>query len=273
MPDRAGGHSVADMPTTTGVLSALHHEVRGAGPPVVFITGASGDAGHFARTAEQLAGEFTTVAYDRRGCSRSAPLPAGEMMSIAGQADDAARLIEELGLAPAVVFGTSGGGDILLDLLARRPAVLRGAIVHEPAVIALTDAGDDDPLAPIAELASADPRAAMEAFHRLNTSDATFEGLDPQLRERILRNGAGFFAQQLPAYRAFLPDVEGIRASRVPLRLLVSADGTPPLIGATERLARELALELESISGHHAPYLQQPEAFAEELRPILRELV
>jgi pimeloyl-ACP methyl ester carboxylesterase len=259
------------MPTTTGVLSDLHHEIRGAGPPVVFITGASGDAGHFARAAERLAGEFTTVAYDRRGCSRSAPLPEG-VMSIAGQADDAARLIEELGLAPAVVFGTSGGGDILLDLLARRPAVLRGAIVHEPALVALADAGDD-PLGPIVELADTDPRAAMEAFHRLNTSDATFEALDPRLRERILRNRAGFFTQQLPAYRAFLPDVDRIRVSGVPLRLVVSADGTPPLIGATRRLARELGLELGSISGHHAPYLQQPEAFAEELRPILRELV
>jgi pimeloyl-ACP methyl ester carboxylesterase len=270
MPGQATARSVADMPTTTAVRSDLHHEVRGAGPPVLFITGASGDAGHFARAAERLAGEFTTVAYDRRGCSRSAPLPAG-VMSIAGQADDAARLIEELELAPAIVFGTSGGGDILLDLLARRPGVLRGAIVHEPALVAMADAGDD-PLGPIVELASADPRAAMEAFHRLNTSDATFEALDPQLRERILRNGAGFFAQQLPAYRAFLPDVERIRASGVPLRLLVSADGTPPLIGATRWLARELELELGSISGHHAPYLQQPEAFAEELRPILREL-
>jgi pimeloyl-ACP methyl ester carboxylesterase len=194
------------------------------------------------------------------------------VMSIADQADDAARLIDELGLAPAVVFGTSGGGDILLDLLARRPAVLRGAIVHEPALVALADAGDD-PLGPIVDLADTDPRAAMEAFHRLNTSDATFEALDPQLRERILRNGAGFFAQQLPAYKAFLPDVERIRASDVPLRLLVSADGTPPLIGASHRLAQELTLEVGAITGHHAPYLQQPDAFAEELRPILRELV
>jgi pimeloyl-ACP methyl ester carboxylesterase len=272
MPARATALSVTDMPTTTGVLSDLHHEVRGAGPPVVFIPGASGDAGHFARAAERLAGEFTTIAYDRRGCSRSAPLPADEVMSIAGQADDAARLIEELGAAPAVVFGTSGGGDILLELIARKPAVLRGAIVHEPAVVALAPPGDD-PVRPIAELAVADPRAAMEAFHRLNTSDATFEALDPQLRKRILRNGTGFFAQQLPAYKAFLPDVEQIRASGVPLRLLVSAEGAPPLIGATHRLAQQLALELGSISGHHAPYLQQPEAFAEELRPILRELV
>ena len=35
------------MPTRTRVLSDLHHEVRGSGPPVLFISGASGDAGHF----------------------------------------------------------------------------------------------------------------------------------------------------------------------------------------------------------------------------------
>ena len=96
------------MSTTTSVLADLHHEVRGSGPPVLFISGASGDAGHFARTAARLDDEFTTVAYDRRGCSRSAGLPDGEIMSIAAQADDAAELIEELELAPAIVFGTSG---------------------------------------------------------------------------------------------------------------------------------------------------------------------
>jgi pimeloyl-ACP methyl ester carboxylesterase len=195
-------------------------------------------------------------------------------MSIPGQADDAAALIEELGLAPAIAFGTSGGGDILLELIARRPGVLRGAVVHEPALVALAEIPDpkDDPLRPIAELAERDPRAAMEAFVRLHTDDATFEALDAMLRERILQNGAGFFAQQLPAFRTYVPDVERIRAARIPLRLLVSRSGTPFPIGATEGLAGELGIEVELISGHHAPYLRDPEAFAEELRPILREL-
>jgi pimeloyl-ACP methyl ester carboxylesterase len=263
------------MPTTTSVLSDLHHEVCGTGPPVLFITGASGDAGHFARAAERLADEFTTVTYDRRGCSRSAPLPQDDIMSIPGQADDAASLIEELGLAPAIAFGTSGGGDILLELIARRQAALLGAVVHEPALVALAERPDpnEDPLQPIVELADRDPRAAMEAFVRLHTGDATFEALDPMLRERILRNGPRFFAQQLPAFATYVPDAERIRAAGVPLRLLVSREGTPLLIGATEWFAGELGIEVESISGHHAPYLQAPEAFAEELRPILRELV
>lgn len=49
------------MPTKTSVLSDLHHEVRGSGPPVLFISGASGDAGHFARPAERLGLAVETI--------------------------------------------------------------------------------------------------------------------------------------------------------------------------------------------------------------------
>jgi pimeloyl-ACP methyl ester carboxylesterase len=263
------------MPTTTNVLSDLYHKVRGSGPPVLFISGASGDAGHFTRTAERLADEFTTVSYDRRGCSRSAVRADGEVMSIAAQADDAAALIEELGLTPAIGFGTSGGGDILLELIARRPDVLRGAVVHEPALIAVADppAAGEHELGRIAQLAARDPRAAMEAFIRLNTSDATFESLDPELRERVLGNGANFFARELTALASYVPEGERIAASGVRLRLLRSREGTPQLIQATERFGEQAGVAVETVSGHHAPYLQRPEAFAEELRPILRELV
>ena len=138
------------------------------------------------------------------------------MMSIAAQADDAAALIEELGLAPAIVFGTSGGGDIALELVARRPELVRGAIVHEPALIALAgepEEGDHE-LQPIVELAAVDPRRAMEAFVRMNTSDAAFEALDPQLRERMLGNGAHFFSNELAAFAGYVPDADRLRANR-----------------------------------------------------------
>jgi pimeloyl-ACP methyl ester carboxylesterase len=262
------------MSTMTSVLSDLHHEVRGSGLAVLFISGASGDAEHFARAAERLADEFKTVTYDRRGCSRSAQLADGQPMSIAAQADDAAALIEELGLAPAIIFGTSGGGDIALELLARRPELVRGAIVHEPALAALAgeaQAGDVD-LQPIVELAAVDPRRAMEAFVRKHTSDATFEALDPAHRERIIGNGRHFFSRELGSFVGYLPDTRALRANRVPLRVLVGQDGTPQQIRATARLAQQLGLAVEPISGHHAPYLQQPDAFVKELRPILRQL-
>src|SRR5262245_43300549 len=99
----------------------LYYERQGKGPPVLFIAGSTGDAGNFTRTAGLLADEFTTVAYDRRGNSRS-PRPAGwTATSVAEQADDAAALINALDLAPAVIFGASVGGLIALDLIIRYP--------------------------------------------------------------------------------------------------------------------------------------------------------
>ena len=113
----------------------IYYEVQGSGPPVLFISGATGDAGHFGFIAPFLADEFTIVRYDRRGNSRS-PRPVGwGSTSMDEQADDAAGLIKALGLVPCVVFGTSGGGDILLSLLVRHSEVLQGAILHEPALI------------------------------------------------------------------------------------------------------------------------------------------
>ena len=45
----------------------LYYERRGDGPSVLFISGASGDAGHWTGVADVLATQYTVVAYDRRG--------------------------------------------------------------------------------------------------------------------------------------------------------------------------------------------------------------
>ena len=87
----------------------IYHEVRGNGPSVLFIAGATGDCGHFQRVAEILSDEFTVVTYDRRANSRS-PRPDGwEGTSTEEQSEDAAALIEALDIAPAAMFGTSVG--------------------------------------------------------------------------------------------------------------------------------------------------------------------
>jgi pimeloyl-ACP methyl ester carboxylesterase len=46
------------------------------------------------------------------------------------QADDAAALLNELGIGPVAVFGTSCGGNFALYMLIRHPEVVRGAILH-----------------------------------------------------------------------------------------------------------------------------------------------
>jgi pimeloyl-ACP methyl ester carboxylesterase len=117
----------------------LYYEVRGAGPLVLLIMGATGDGGHFHGLVELLADEYTVVTYDRRGNGRS-PRPRGwNTTSNDEQVDDAAALLRSIGLAPAVVFGTSLGAIYALDLLIRHPDAVRGAILHEPPLYGVLD--------------------------------------------------------------------------------------------------------------------------------------
>ena len=49
----------------------IYNEKRGRGPAVLFVSGASGDAGHWTAVADILADAYTVITYDRRGNSRS----------------------------------------------------------------------------------------------------------------------------------------------------------------------------------------------------------
>jgi len=254
----------------------LYCEVRGRGPSVLFISGATGDAGHFTVVAETLADEFTTITYDRRGNSRS-PKPAGWTTTSMGEhADDAAALIRALGAAPAAIFGTSGGGIVAIDLIVRYPEVLRGAIVHEPAIVSVLPYKDQvmTQLKGVLDeaFAKGGPRRAMETFLRLNASDAVFEGCDSALRERMLDNADTFFGLELAAFVGYDPDVAALGRSRVPLRTL-HGDASPSyLVDTTKWLAAKANVPTATLPGNHVPYLQHPAETAELLRPILREL-
>ena len=127
------------MPMVRVNGAELYHEVRGSGPPVLLIMGSTGDGGHFDTLADLLGDEFTVIAYDRPGNGRS-PAPAGwTTTSAVEQADDAAALVDSLAVGPLAVVGTSSGGNFALRMLTRHPAMVRGAVLHEPGVYAVLD--------------------------------------------------------------------------------------------------------------------------------------
>lgn len=110
--------------------TALYAEVRGSGPAVLLIHAGGEDAEEWRPIAERLTG-FTVVTYDRRGTLRSGrdDWPGG---GSAQHADDAAALLESLGLVDVVVFGGSAGGIVALRLALQRPDIIRRALVYEP---------------------------------------------------------------------------------------------------------------------------------------------
>jgi pimeloyl-ACP methyl ester carboxylesterase len=252
----------------------IYHEIRGSGPSVLFVAGATGDGGHFERVAEILSDEFTVVTYDRRGNSRS-PRPDGwESTSTEEHSEDAAELIEALGIAPVAIFGSSAGAIIGLDLAIRHPELVRGAILHEPPMTAGM-ANPEELMVAIQQVVEGGMQrgglsGGVEAFCRFVDGDEAFENLDPQLRERMLGNGETCLVTEMPVFPAYEPDEAALAAVEVPARVMVGPDSA---LGETAGwLAGQLGVELESLPGGHTPYFDRPQEMAEALRPMLREM-
>ena len=261
------------MPIVTAGTTELYHEVRGDGPPLLLIMGASGDAGHFATVAEELSDEFRVITYDRRGNSRSPRPPGWNATTIEEQADDAAALLRALELAPAAIFGSSSGAIYALSLLIRHPELVQAAILHEPPMLAALE----DPaqvratIGAIVEegMAAGGPPVALERFCRFAAGDATWQALEPDLRRRMLGNAETFFSVELPTIDSYLPDDATLAAVTSPVELVVSEQSAPFYGEIADWLAGRLGVEVSRTAGTHTPYHDHPHELARTLRSFL----
>jgi pimeloyl-ACP methyl ester carboxylesterase len=253
----------------------LYFEVRGGGPSVLLISGATGDAGHHAAVADRLADEFTVVTYDRRGNSRS-PRPAGwSKTTMEEQADDAAALLASVGCSPAAVFGTSGGAVIACCLMLRHPEAVRGVILHEPplaAVVPPEAAGMAELQSRIGEaMTRGGPPAAVEAFVRAAAGDA-FDAIPPEVRARMMGNGETLFGCEIEPFVSWRPDEQALARVGFPVKLLLGEQTTPLFTSAVQWLSERLRTSVGTLAGGHTPYFDRPDVVAGTLRPLLREV-
>lgn len=256
----------------------LYHEVRGSGPALLLIQGATGDAGYFEPLADRLAETHTVLTYDRRGNSRSPRPPGWTTTSISEQADDAAGLIEELGIASAVVFGTSAGATIAFDLVARRPDLLRGALFHEPVIYpTLPDPGAVGvKLQAMMEegMARGGPAGAMELFLRHYATEPVFELFSPELRTRVLANAELFLTVEMQPIVSFVPDIAAIKATGLPIAVLLGGDSGhyDDIPDEVAWLSAEIDIPVTEVPGAHAVYVQDPDGWVSALTPILNAM-
>jgi pimeloyl-ACP methyl ester carboxylesterase len=95
----------------------------GQGPPLVLAHGATTDARLFRPQAEDLADEFTVVAWDEPGAGRSSDVPPS--FALADYARCLAAVIEDVDLGPAHVLGLSWGGTVVLELYRHHAELVR----------------------------------------------------------------------------------------------------------------------------------------------------
>ncbi|MGH9288883.1 MAG: alpha/beta fold hydrolase [Acidimicrobiales bacterium] len=189
----------------------LEYEVHGSGEPVLLIHGA-----HIADAMRPLVDEpaldgFQLIRYHRRGFAGSDHPPGPT--SIGEQADDAAGVLDGLGVDPTHVVGHSLGGVIALELAARRPTQVLSLSLLEPALLTgPAGAIFGEHVEPLVELyGNGDPAAAVDGFLALvggpgwqETIEASVPGGVAQARA----DAATFFEVELPAVSAwtFGPD-------------------------------------------------------------------
>jgi 3-oxoadipate enol-lactonase len=108
------------MPVAQLADIELYFERAGSGPTLLFISGTGGDLRAKPNVFDgPLARSFDLIAYDQRGLGRSGKPDVDYTM--ADYADDAAALMEYLGVASAPVIGVSFGGMVAQELALRHP--------------------------------------------------------------------------------------------------------------------------------------------------------
>lgn len=253
--------------------TVLYTEQAGDGPSLVFVHGMCGDAQVWADQVERLDDRFRCTTYDRRGHTRSPRTDVAESVEL--HADDLAALITQLGLAPTIVVGSSGGARITLDLIRRYPELVRGAVLSEPPVGALAP---DAFAAMIGEVAPAvrdaaethGPPAAVDAFFTA-ICPGLWARIDEPIKDRYRDNAPMLFADLgMPAYAITPHDIADIN---VPALVIAGTTSHPALREAAHTLARWLrdARFLELDSGH-VTYAEQPEAFARAVAAFATEI-
>ncbi len=251
----------------------LYWEAIGSGPPILLIAGTPGYGGQMAELAGALAADHLVVTYDRRGSSRSAAPAGWSETTVAEQADDAAAVLARVGVPNALVFGTSNGGAVALELALRHPNRVQRAIVHEIPLLSVVD--DPAPVASAigslvgAAMGTGGPRAALEAFLRFAFGDAVVDAWAPDLRDRMLADAAMVFAVEMPAFQAYRPDPEHLRACRVPIDVVVGDDEQAPFFHeAAQWLAGRLGTTVGPAPGGHGAHFSHPAELARAVRDI-----
>lgn len=264
------------MPTVNVNGTTLYYEEAGRGQPMLFIHGMCGDASVWADQMRRLSPHFRCIAYDRRGHSHS-PLGQVAQRTVELHADDAAQFIMELGLAPCVLVGSSGGARIAVDVVRRYPRLVKGAVLSEPPLLALVPDGGKafvEQIKPAVEAAVArgGPRAAVDAFFELMCPGLW--AMLPEARRDVpyRANAAELFGDlTMPPYQVTRTDLAQIR---VPCLVMRGSESDPTLRTIAGILAENIpgARHLQLQGSGHVTYAEQPAEFAAAVESFAKRL-
>ncbi|HWE57869.1 MAG TPA: alpha/beta hydrolase [Acidimicrobiales bacterium] len=256
------------MKHPAGSLRVVHREPIADGPAagrtLVLVHGAMDRATSFTRLMAKLP-DWRILAYDRRGYGQS--LEAGPPDGFDVQIDDLVSVVDG---SPAVVFGHSLGGDVVLGALSRHPDLFDAALIWEapqpwlawwPADTSSRGAGSE-----------LEPEERAEWFMRRMVGDRIWDRLPQSTKDQRRAEG-----HTLAADMRSLTDGPLFDTARIHIPILIGRGGRSK--AHQRRSARELADALpngelvEIPDAGHGAHLSHPGEVADLIRRVAGVLI
>jgi pimeloyl-ACP methyl ester carboxylesterase len=230
---------------TVGVHDiTLYYETQGTGAPLLLIPGLATDVSEYQRLIAALARGAQVIALDNRGAGRTDKPDIPYSMEM--MADDAAGLLDALGITQAHTLGISMGGRIALALALRHPEQVKSLILVS------TGARVPPP--------NWRRRLLLDLAPRLSRVRGTKRYPQPYYA----------FVRQREASRSY-DCVDRLQEIRVPTLILHGhSDRVAPLRLAHEMCGRIANAQLATFPGGHIFFFMRPQQVAEAIVAFVR---
>ena len=118
------------LATLSTGLELYYREEPGAGDPLLLIMGTGADHRFWAAQVPAYTEHYRTLVYDARGVGKTTVPEEPTTCSMAVMADDAAALLDALGIEAAHISGLSLGSTVAQEMALRHPSRVKTAQLH-----------------------------------------------------------------------------------------------------------------------------------------------
>ncbi len=251
----------------------ISYDVRGTGPALLLLHAFPLGMAMWDDQARALSSSFQVVRFDCRGFGGTPP--GDGLLTMERIADDAAALLDHLGLPAAALCGVSMGGYAAFAFVRHHPTRLRALVLADTKASADTDAARATRAEQADQVRREGTAAVADAFlSRLvgKTTHAERAQVLARLREMILKNPPRGITDALAGLAARADSTPTLREIRVPTLVVCGEEDviTPPAEAeALQAAIRGSALELIPKAGHLAS-VEAPDPFNRAVEAFLR---
>jgi pimeloyl-ACP methyl ester carboxylesterase len=194
-------------------------------------------------------------------------------------AEDVAQLVKHLSKDPVVVFGSSFGAVVALEVLQQHPDVVKTLIVHEPQACSLLPDCDDIQKR-IHEIYKTYRKSGLPPAYRMlgeyvklhqQEAMAMLEGTKPENGQYNFSNAQYFWEREPHAYPFHHFDLAALEKQKGKLVLVNSQQTDHEALHYRPNVAlgEKFGLRVDTFPGGHMGYLTNTKEFADKLLGVL----